>query len=162
MSYEEVTIEVANHLNVADPKKIRLTRHNIYYHLPYRRPITYNSTDRLEAMIQHFEEYTDILYYEILDMQLPTLEKMKGVMVLFHNPKTELQSAHMIRLPREMTIGDLVEQLKQELGDDYAYSDVRVMKTRNSKIIKVTRHINLRRMNCFAIRCWTMRHRSSR
>ena len=137
MSYEQVTTELAKHLDMDDPKKIRLTQHNVYAQLPHRSPIKYNGIDSLDAMILHSRQYTNILYYEILDMQLPTLEKMKCMRICFHNLKSELQSEHMIRLPREKTIGDLIEQLKQELGDDYANSDFRVMEILSSKIFKV-------------------------
>ena len=159
MSYEQVTIEVANHLKVEDPKKIRLTQHNHRRHLPHRNPIKYNGPERLESMLLDSNEYTDTLYYEILDIQLPTLEKMKCLPIFFHDQKSELQSVHMIRLPQELTVGDLIDQLKQELGDDHAYSDIRVMRIRHSRIDKVTSHISLHRMDRSAIRCWTTRHR---
>ena len=157
MSYEQVTIEVANQLRVEDPKKIRLTQHNSDLQLPQKIPIKYNGIDRLAEMILDSNQYTNILYYEILDMQLPTLEKMTCLKVFFHNLKTELQSTHMIRLPREMTIGDLIDQLKQELGVEYADSDMRVMETLESTFFKVIFHSNLQRMDCSASRCWTMR-----
>ena len=153
MSYEQVTIEVANHLKVGDPKKIRLTQHNIDLDLPHRNHIKYNGIDRLEAMILDSKRYTNIIYYEILNMQLPTLEKMKCVTICFHNQKSELQSMHMFRLPQEKTNGDLIEQLKQELGDDYADSDFRFMRILRSRIYKVTCHIKSHRMDRSAIRC---------
>ena len=162
MSYEQVTIEVANHLKVEDHKKIRLTQQNYYQHFPRTSPIKYNGIDRLKTMLLDSNQYIDTLYYEILDMQLPTLEKMKCLPVFFHNLKSELQSAHMIQLPQELTIGDLIEQLRQELDDDYACSEIRVMRTRHSRIYKVTCHISSHRMDRSAIRCWTTRHRWSR
>ena len=158
MSYEQVTIEVANQLRVEDPKKIRLTQHNSDLQLPQKIPIKYNGIDRLAEMILDSNQYTNILYYEILDMQLPTLEKMTCLKVFFHNLKTELQSTHMIRLPREMTIGDLIDQLKQELGVEYADSNIRVMETLNSRVYKVKCHVNSHHMDRSAIRCWTARY----
>ena len=155
MSYEQVTIEVANQLRVEDPKKIRLTQHYTGLELPKNSPIKFNGIDRLAEMLLVSNQYTNILYYEILDMQLPTLEKMTCLKVFFHDLKTELQSTHMIRLPREMTIGDLIDQLKQELGDEHADSDMRVMETLESTFFKVTFHSNLQRIDCSASRCWT-------
>ena len=155
MNYEQVTIEVAGHLKVEDPKKIRLTKHNTDLQPPQKSPIKYNGIDRLDGMILDSNWHTNILYYEILDMQLPILEKMKHVTVFFHNLKSELQSVHMIRLPQEMTVGDLVEQLKQELGDDYADSGFRVMQIRRSRIFKVMCHIDSHHTDCSAIRSWT-------
>ena len=162
MSYEQVTIEVANHLKVEDYKKIRLTQQNHYDNLPRTSPIKYNGPDRLKTMLLESNRYIDTLYYEILNIQLPTLEKMKCLPIFFHDQKSELQSVHMLQLSQESTIADLIEQLKQELGDDYAYSDIRVMRIRHSRIDKVTCRINSHLMDRSAVRCWTTRHRSSR
>ena len=138
MTYEQVTTELAKHLMVDDPQKIRLTQHNVYAHLPHRSPIKYNGIDSLDAMILHSRQYTNILYYEILDMQLPYLEKMKCMRIAFHNQKGELQSEHQIRLPREKTISDLIDQLKEELGEDYSMCDIRVMEILSSKVFKAS------------------------
>ena len=158
MSYEQVTIEVANHLKVEDYKKIRLTQQNHYDNLPRTSPIKYNGPDRLKTMLLESNRYIDTLYYEILNIQLPTLEKMKCLPIFFHNLQSELQSVHVLQLSQESTVGDLIEQLKQELGDGYACSDIRVMRIRHSRIDKVTSHISLHRMDRFSIRCWTKRH----
>ena len=162
MKYDQVTTELANHLKVEDPKKIRLTRHNIDLDVPHRNPIKYNGINRLQAMLLDSNRYTNILYYEVLDMQLPSLERMKCVSICFHNQKSELQSMHMFRLPQEKTNGDLIEQLKQELGDDYANSDFRFMRIRYSRIYKVTCYINSYDTDRSAVRCWSTRHRSNR
>ena len=157
MSYEQVTTELAKHLKMEDPKKIRLTRHNVYGQLPHRSPIKYNGIDSLDAMITDSNQYPNILYYEILDMQLPTLEKMKYMRICFHNLKSELQSVHMIRLPREKTIADLIDQLKQELGEDYANSDFRVMEILSSKVFKVRQTTSHHLLAIIVIRYWTVR-----
>ena len=136
MTYEEVTAEVARRLRVNDPLKIRLTQHNAHAHLPLRKAIKYKGIDTLDAMIRHSNQYTNILYYEILHMQLPVLEGMKYMKVCFHNQRAELQSQHRIRLHRDKKIGDLVKQLKIELGDDYAMCDIRVMQILSSKVFK--------------------------
>lgn len=130
-------MELANHLKLDNPKKIRLTQHNIYAHLPHRSPIKYMGIDTLDSMILHSRQYTNILYYEILDMELPFLEKMKCMRICFHNKKSELQSEHQIRIPREKTVRDLIELLKVELGDEFAHSDIRIMEILSSKIFKV-------------------------
>jgi len=137
MTYEQVTSELAKHLKVDNPKKIRLTQHNVYAHLPHRSPIKYNGIDSLDSMILHSRQYTNILYYEVLDMELPYLEKMKCVRICFYSKKSELQSEHQIRLPREKTVRDLVDALKEELGEEYAKEDLRVMEILSSKIFKV-------------------------
>ena len=159
MSYEQVTTELAKHLKMEDPKKIRLTQHNVYAQLPHKSPIRYNDIGSLDAMILHSRQYTNILYYEILDMQLPTLEKIKCIRICFHNLKSELQSEHMIRLPREKTIADLIDQLKQELGEDYANSDFRVMETLWSKVFKVRQTTSHHLLAIIVIRYWTVRPR---
>ncbi|GMH43258.1 hypothetical protein BSKO_11180 [Bryopsis sp. KO-2023] len=119
MSYDEVTTELAKHLDVDNPYRIRLTQHNVSAHMPHRSPIKFQGMDSLDVMILHSRQYTNILYYEILDMPLPYLEKLKCMKVNFYNDKAELEGEHRIWLPKDNTVEDLIGALKEKLGEDY-------------------------------------------
>jgi len=140
MSYDDVCNELAQHLRVDDPRTIRLTQHNMYAHQPHRNPIKYRGADNLEAMIMHVRHYTNILYYEILDMPLPALEKLKCVRIQFHNEKSEYLGEHQIRIPRDSGVEDLLQALKQELGPEYQGKPMRLMEVYHGKIFKVLKY----------------------
>eukprot|EP00210_Caulerpa_lentillifera_P006758 g6458.t1 len=137
MTYEQVTRELAKHLEVEDPKTLRLTQHNIYAHMPHKSPIKYNGIETLEQMIMHARQYTNILYYEILDMPLPILETFKHFTIGFHNAKGEWQSEHQLRMSKDKKVSDLLNALKEELGPKYIHCDMRIMEILSSKVFKV-------------------------
>lgn len=138
MSYEETTNELAKYLEVEDGNRIRLTQHNIYAHMPHRSPIKYRGMDNLESMILHSRRYTNILYYEVLDMPLSYLEKLKCMKVQFFNEKVEMEGEHLIRLPKDKKVEDLIENLRTELGEEYDGKEFRLMEITGSKIFKVS------------------------
>ena len=112
--------------------------HSFDTNLPDRSPVPHNRSYCLHFLIRTSPWDTNIVYYEILDMQLPYLEGIKRMRIAFHNQKAAVQSYHRIVLHVDKTVGDLVEQLKTELGEDYVMSDIRVMETRYSKVFRVT------------------------
>lgn len=138
MGYDDVCSELAQHLGIDDPRKLRLTQHNMYAHQPHRNPIKYRGAENLEAMFMHIRNYTNILYYEILDMPLPALEKLKCVRVQFHNEKSECLGEHQIRLSRDSGVEDLLQALKEELGEEYQGKLMRLMEVYHGKIFKVS------------------------
>ena len=138
MTYEEVTTELAKHLMVDDPLKIRLTQHNVYSSLPFEKPMKYNGLDSLELMVLPSGQHIDILHYEILDMPLIYAEKMKRLRLAFHSQNAKFQSEYRIVVHKDKTVDDLVVQLKTELGEDYAMCDIRVMEILFSKAFRVT------------------------
>eukprot|EP00803_Ostreobium_quekettii_P004318 evm.model.scf_1518.4 EVM.evm.TU.scf_1518.4 scf_1518:22440-34055(-) len=140
MTYDNVCSELAQHLGLDDPRKLRLTQHNMYAHQPHRNPIKYRGVDSLEAMIVHVRHYTNILYYEILDMPLPELEKLKCLRVQFHNEKCECIGEHQVRLPKDKFVADLLGELRKELGEEYEGKPMRLMEVYHGKIFKVLKY----------------------
>lgn len=137
MTYDQVSEALAQHLKLDNPKLLRLTQHNAYSHQPQRTPIKFQAINRLEQMLQHGNHTNEILYYEILDIPLDELEKLKTLKVAFHSEKTELASEHSIRLPRESNVGDVLNELKKVLDSEYAEKKFRLMEVFNSKVFKV-------------------------
>jgi ubiquitin carboxyl-terminal hydrolase 7 len=79
---------------------------------------------------------SDILYYEVLDMPLPQLEQLKSLKVALHNVKVEEVSQHQIRLPKESTVGEVLEVIAKEAGAEYSAADLRLVEVFYHKIFK--------------------------
>ncbi|PIA54185.1 hypothetical protein AQUCO_00900615v1 [Aquilegia coerulea] len=87
-SYDEVVEKVAQQLHVDNPSKIRLTTHN-YIH---------GDKNNLSDMLVRYNQISDILYYEVLDLDNPLSER-DHIKILkldyFHATKDEV-SIHTI------------------------------------------------------------------
>lgn len=57
--------------------------------------------------------------------------------VNFHNDKTEFVAEHVIRLPHDSQVGDVLRELSNRLGPDYADRKLRLLEVYHSKIFKV-------------------------
>ncbi|KAK4480450.1 hypothetical protein RD792_013523, partial [Penstemon davidsonii] len=94
-NYDEVVESVARHLGLEDPSKLRLTSHNCYSQQPKPQPIKYRGAERLTDMLVHYNQVSDILYYEVLDIPLPELQGLKTLKVAFHHAtKDEVELSH--------------------------------------------------------------------
>ncbi|KAL6499702.1 ubiquitin carboxyl-terminal hydrolase 13 [Orobanche gracilis] len=114
-TYDEVVERVAHHLGVDDPSKIRLTSYNSYSQLPKPHPIKYRGVDNLLDMLLHYNQTSDILYYEILDMPLPELQGLRTLKVAFHNATNHEMDIHNVRVPKEGTVGDILDELRLKM-----------------------------------------------
>eukprot|EP00879_Flechtneria_rotunda_P027398 GHRR01029346.1.p1 GENE.GHRR01029346.1~~GHRR01029346.1.p1 ORF type:complete len:247 (+),score=133.15 GHRR01029346.1:38-742(+) len=136
--YDTVTASLAAKLGVDDPTKIRLTQHNAYSSMPQRQPVKYRQLANLDKLLQHTGHVVDVLYYEVLDMPLPQLEQLKSLRVHFHSDKTEFVAEHVLRLPRDSSVADVLQDLSGRLGPDYAGRRLRLLEVYHSKIYKVS------------------------
>ncbi|KAH7420842.1 hypothetical protein KP509_13G025300 [Ceratopteris richardii] len=136
-TYDDVVEKVALELNVDDPSKIRLTAHNCYSQQPKPQPIKYRGVDRLSEMLAHYTQVSDILYYEILDIPLPELQGLKTLKVAFHNNRTEEVSVLSVRLPKQSTIGDVINELKGKVERSSPHAELRILEVFYHKIYKV-------------------------
>lgn len=57
--------------------------------------------------------------------------------VHFHNDKTEFVAEHVIRLPHDSQVEDVLRELSSRLGPDYADRKLRLLEVYHSKIFKV-------------------------
>ncbi|KAL0417530.1 UNVERIFIED_CONTAM: Ubiquitin carboxyl-terminal hydrolase 12, partial [Sesamum radiatum] len=139
-SYDEVVERVANQLRVDDPSKIRLTSHNMYSQQPKTHPIRYRGVENLLEMLLHYDEPSDVLYFEVLDIPLPELQELRILNLAFsHAEKTELESCS-IRLPKDSTVGDVLEDLRKKVELSRPSAELRLLDILAHKIYKV--------MNC--------------
>eukprot|EP00894_Picocystis_sp_ML_P005391 jgi/Pico_ML_1/55908/g1521.t1 len=135
-SYLQVVEELARELGMADPRLLRLTKQNVYSGTPASSALRYNSFDRLIDILYQYNQLATTFYYEIVDMPLPELEKMKVLTIKYHSQSTEFASEHEIRVPRDQTIGDVLLLLKEQLGME-ANEELRLMEVYFSRISRV-------------------------
>ncbi|KAK8671470.1 hypothetical protein V6N13_038066 [Hibiscus sabdariffa] len=62
---------------------------------PKPQPIKYRGVEHLSDMLLHYNQTSDILYYEVLDIPLPELQGLKTLKVAFHHAtKDEVELSH--------------------------------------------------------------------
>nr|KAJ0223969.1 hypothetical protein LSAT_V11C200084410 [Lactuca sativa] len=114
-TYDDVADRVAERLDVADPSKIRFTRHNYYLKKPESNPIQYRFEGHLPDMLRHYIQDYGIMYYEVLNTSLPELQHMKTLRVAFYDATItkEEPAIHNISLPKQSTVGDVLTEIKK-------------------------------------------------
>ncbi|KAI3914506.1 hypothetical protein MKW92_004445 [Papaver armeniacum] len=136
LTYDDVTDRVARHLGLDDPTKIRLFRHNHYYQQKHEA-IRYQGFDRLSKVLIQFQRTTDIMYYEVLDIPLPELEGLKTLKVAFRLSTKNDTVVHSIRLPKQSTVGDLINDLKTKVELSHPDAELRLLVVTYHKIGKI-------------------------
>ncbi|KAL3323888.1 hypothetical protein AABB24_038191, partial [Solanum stoloniferum] len=136
-NYDEVVESLARHLRLDDPSKIRLTSHNCYSQQPKPQPIKYRGVDRLTEMLVHYNQTSDILYYEVLDIPLPELQCLKTLKVAFYNAAKYEVTIHTIRLPKQSTVDDVLNHLKTKVELSRPDAELRLLEVFYHKIYKI-------------------------
>ncbi|XP_072978196.1 ubiquitin C-terminal hydrolase 12 isoform X1 [Typha angustifolia] len=136
-TYDDVVERVARQLGLDDPSKIRLTSHNCYSQQPKPQPIKYRGVEHLADMLVHYNQTSDILYYEVLDIPLPELQGLKTLKVAFHHATKDDVVIHSIRLPKNSTVGDVINDLKTKVELSYPNAELRLLEVFYHKIYKI-------------------------
>ncbi|XP_051130777.1 ubiquitin C-terminal hydrolase 12-like isoform X2 [Andrographis paniculata] len=136
-NYDEVVGSVARYLSVDDPSRIRLTSHNCYSQQPKPQPIKYRGAERLTDMLVHYNQISDILYYEVLDIPLPELQGLKTLKVAFHHATKDEVVIHTIRLPKQSNVGDVINDLKTKVELSHPDAELRLLEVFYNKIYKI-------------------------
>nr|KAJ0185336.1 hypothetical protein LSAT_V11C900474120 [Lactuca sativa] len=136
-NYDDVVERVAGHLKLDDPSKIRLTSHNCYSQQPKPQPIKYRGVEHLSDMLAHYNQTSDILYYEVLDIPLPELQGLKTLKVAFHHATKDEVVIHTIRLPKQSTVGDVITDLKTKVELSHPDAELRLLEVFYHKIYKI-------------------------
>ncbi|KAK9129007.1 hypothetical protein Syun_017804 [Stephania yunnanensis] len=136
-TYDDVVERVALHLGLDDPTKIRLTSHNCYSQQPKPQPIKFRGVDHLSDMLIHYNQTSDILYYEVLDIPLPELQCLKTLKVAFHHATKDEVVIHSIRLPKQSTVGDVLNDLKTKVELSHPNAELRLLEVFYHKIYKI-------------------------
>ncbi|XP_030531793.1 ubiquitin C-terminal hydrolase 12-like isoform X2 [Rhodamnia argentea] len=136
-NYDEVVERVAQQVGLDDPSKIRLTSHNCYSQQPKPQPIKFRGVERLSDMLVHYNQTSDILYYEVLDIPLPELQGLKNLKVAFHHASKDEVVIHHIRLPKQSTVGDVINELKTKVDLSRPDAELRLLEVFYHKIYKI-------------------------
>ncbi|CAN6465077.1 unnamed protein product [Victoria cruziana] len=136
-TYDDVVERVARHIGLQEPSKIRLTSHNCYSQQPKPQPIKYRGVEHLSDMLVHYNQTSDILYYEVLDIPLPELQGLKTLKVAFHHSTKDEVVIHSIRLPKQSTVGDVINDLKSKVELSNANAELRLLEVFYHKIYKI-------------------------
>ncbi|KAJ4979070.1 hypothetical protein NE237_009850 [Protea cynaroides] len=136
-TYDDVVDRVARQLGLDDSTKIRLTSHNCYSQQPKPQPIKYRGVEHLSDMLVHYNQTSDILYYEVLDIPLPELQGLKTLKVAFHSAIKDEVVIHSIRLPKQSTVADVINDLKTKVELSHANAELRLLEVFYHKIYKI-------------------------
>ncbi|KAK3120269.1 hypothetical protein QOZ80_9AG0684800 [Eleusine coracana subsp. coracana] len=136
-TYDDVVERVARQLGLDDPAKIRLTSHNCYSQQPKPQAVKYRGVEHLLDMLIHYNQTSDILYYEVLDIPLPELQFLKTLKVAFHHATKDEVIIHSIRLPKNSTIADVITDLKTKVELSSPNADLRLLEVFYHKIYKI-------------------------
>ncbi|KAK6139773.1 hypothetical protein DH2020_026449 [Rehmannia glutinosa] len=154
-TYDDVVEKVAQRLGLDDPSKIRLTPHNCYSQQPKPNPIKYRSVDHLLDMLVHYNQVSDILYYEVLDIPLPELQCLKTLKVAFHHATKDEAIVLNIRLPKQSTVGDVLNEIKTKVELSHPSAELRLLEVFYHKIYKIfPNHEKIENIND---QYWTLR-----
>ncbi|GER44811.1 ubiquitin carboxyl-terminal hydrolase, partial [Striga asiatica] len=136
-SYDNVVERVAQHLGLRDPPKIRLTPHNCYSQQPKPNPIKYRAVDQLLDMLVHYNQISDILYYEVLDIPLPKLQRLKTLKIAFYHATKDEIIILNFRLPKLSTVGDVLNEIKTKVELSHPNAELRLLEVFYHKIYKI-------------------------
>lgn len=84
MTYEDVTRRLATELGIEDHLLLRLTQSNAYASdMPKTHPIKYAPKQQLDELMTpgHGARMLSVFYFEVLDIPLPQLERLKSIKV---------------------------------------------------------------------------------
>ncbi|KAL8214408.1 hypothetical protein R6Q57_003857 [Mikania cordata] len=136
-TYDDIVENVAHKLGLDDPSKIRLTTHNCYSQQPKPHPLKYRVADHLLDMLVHHNQMSDILYYEVLDIPLPQLQGLKTLKIVYLRTPKEEPVIHNIRLPKQSTVGDVLDELKKKVELSHPDAELRLIEVFVHKIYKI-------------------------
>ncbi|TYG67535.1 hypothetical protein ES288_D05G083600v1 [Gossypium darwinii] len=136
-TYDDVVERVAQQLGLDNPSKIRLTSNNCYSQQPKPQPIKYRGVDHLSDMLFHYNQTSDILYFEVLDIPLPELQGLKTLKVAFHHAAKDEVVIRTIRLPKQSTVGDVINDLKTKVELSHPDAELRLLEVFYNKIYKI-------------------------
>ncbi|TXG49238.1 hypothetical protein EZV62_025113 [Acer yangbiense] len=153
-SYDDVVERVSHHLALEDPSKIRLTPHNCYSQQPKPTPIKYRGMEHLSDMLAHYNQTSDVLYYEVLDIPLPELQGLKTLKVAFHHASKDDVVTHTIRLQKQSTVADVINHLKTKVELSHPNAELRLLEVFYHKIYKVLTSVTLLLPLSDLIDCW--------
>jgi len=113
LQYKDILKSMADHLKV-EASHIRLTRYNVAYRCADAEPYTKANSPPLNIILGLDGYYrSDTVFYEVLDITTDEAEKMTEIRFKFFNEHVKSVGEHLIRLPFEAKVADVIEKVKQ-------------------------------------------------
>ncbi|KAF7847832.1 hypothetical protein BT93_L2533 [Corymbia citriodora subsp. variegata] len=88
-------------------------------------------------MLVHYNQTSDILYYGVLDIPLSELQGLKNLKVAFHHASKDEVVIHHIRLPKQSTVGDVMNELKTKVDLSHPDAELRLLEVFYHKIYRI-------------------------
>ncbi|EIE26652.1 cysteine proteinase [Coccomyxa subellipsoidea C-169] len=129
--------EQAEAAGLTDPALLRFTAQQPFVNAPKPQPVKWHGFDTLASIMVHYSTVLDTVFYEILDIPLREFEQLKTLKVQYHGERTEPVSQHDVRVPKDDTVGDVLEALRKQLPEDKRPAALRLLEVFYSKIYKV-------------------------
>ncbi|KAL4539456.1 hypothetical protein Ndes2437B_g02171 [Nannochloris sp. 'desiccata'] len=137
MKWDDVSKALATKLGLDHPLKVRLTLQSLYTALPRPQPQRYTPELTLEDLIKSHGQIpkSPVLYYEPIDLPLPEYERIVTYRVAFHNSKHEETTAVTVRVGKDKTVGEMLEEVRAQLpADSHKEQPLRLMEIWNWRI----------------------------
>jgi len=113
MSYQQFTSRIAEAVKAPNYQYVRIYQHSHYSNMARAHPVNFEGVATLQEVLVQGNQAVDLLYYEILDIPLPELEKLKTVTISFADPSTKVVGVQSIRVARQSCVREVLEQVKQ-------------------------------------------------
>ncbi|GLJ07103.1 hypothetical protein SUGI_0058310 [Cryptomeria japonica] len=126
-TYDELVRVLVSHFKLDDLSKSRFTPHNVFTEQPENQPIKCLSVESLKEMLLYHNQMLNILCYEILDVPLSELEKLKVIEVSFYNLKVQEVSSNTIMLHHECTVNDVMGHIREKVEMSDQPAELRIL-----------------------------------
>lgn len=136
-TYDDVVERLADRIGLDDPSKIRLTAHNCSSQQPRPQSFRYRQQGNLFDLLFQCNQLTDILYYEVLDIPLPELQRSKLLNVYFYHGMKDEVTNYCIRMPKSDTVRDLIIELKTKVQLSHPDAELRLLGIHQHRICKI-------------------------
>lgn len=124
MQYQDVSSALAHRLSLDHPLKVRLTAQSPFSLMPRPTPLKFSTEWTLEEMLRGSTAAggalgaagaEGVLFYEVIDLPLPEYERLVTHRITFHNAKHEEAGSVTVQLPKDRTVGELLEEVRRQV-----------------------------------------------
>lgn len=144
MTHDEVVALLGAQLG-HDPAKIQLTQHSAAQHKPRLQPIKSSPKLRLTDMLLSSsymgKVFSDILYFEKLDMTLAELESNKLFKIEWFDEKVTPVATHKVLVPKNALFSDVIAKLKEVIGPLHGTGEIRLLEVQNNHIYRLLKPV---------------------
>lgn len=136
--YSEICTALAKQLGLEDPDKLRLTTHTAFNATPMAHPLRHGSDNVLAGPALAPQGGIEVLFYEVLSLPLPQLERMREIKVYWRNDRAEYVGEHELMVPRNGHIIDAASAVAEAVNQPgLEAASIRFLEITNNRITRV-------------------------